>query len=90
MIVMYNRDCRYDRDYSPSKDYYHSNYGRNGVTKANVVTTVVTTRVVLQCGCRGELSALLCIADRSDASACGRGNVWERRLLGRGLAHGHA
>ena len=50
MIVMYNRYCRYDRDYSPSKDYYHSNYGRNGVTKYNVVTTIVTTRVVLQCG----------------------------------------
>ena len=54
MIVMYDRDCRYDRDYSysPSKDYYPSYYHiyhSNGVTKDNVVTRVVATRVVLQC-----------------------------------------
>ena len=59
MIVMYNRDCRYDRDYSPSKDYYHSNYGRNGVTKDNVVTTIVTTRVVLQCESESDKCMLL-------------------------------
>ena len=64
MIVMYNRYCRYDRDYSPSKDYYHSNYGRNGVTKANVVTTVVTTRVVLQC----TVCALRVSGDRFDCA----------------------
>ena len=56
MIVMYNRDCRYDRDYSHSKDYYGRNYGRNGVTKANVVTTIVTSRVVLQCGSSVQVS----------------------------------
>ena len=50
MRVMYNRYCRYDkRLFSFKRLYYGSNYHSNGVTKDNVVTTVVTTRVVLQC-----------------------------------------
>ena len=64
-----------------TKYYYPSNYGSNGVTKDNVVTRVVTTRVVLQCRRSGHWWCIFLVGVCLIKTLATKQNRWNQNIM---------